>query len=305
MFIGHKKNLNFLENALGNGSLANVYCFSGLANLGKKTLAKKIIAQVLNTEESKLFNHPDFLLVSREFDEKTEKTKKDITMEQAEKVRGFLQAKSWHNGYRTVLLTDAQFLNKTAANAILKTLEEAKDKSLIILVATDTESLPATILSRSQLINFTLVSDEEMKSGLLEMNFDSEKIDQAVKLAWGRPGRAIKLLTEANEMIFWQKEEKRWRELFDQPFYQKLGEIESLFGDKKEDHIQSRAKLINVLDLWIMLWREMLLGKNSAIKRYSGKKIIEIIDEIRKAQDLLGKNIHPRLVMENVILKFE
>jgi DNA polymerase-3 subunit delta' len=59
---------------------------------------------------------------------------------------------SHQGGYKVAIVSPADALNRNAANALLKTLEEPTPHTLLILVATQPSKLPATILSRCQKI---------------------------------------------------------------------------------------------------------------------------------------------------------
>ena len=62
---------------------------------------------------------------------------------------------------RTVtVLEDAELLNRAAANALLKTLEEPTPHAILILLAADASQLPGTILSRCQWVRFRPLPEE-------------------------------------------------------------------------------------------------------------------------------------------------
>src|SRR5579883_1886618 len=88
--------------------------------------------------------HPDLLVVAPE-DESTQ-----IRIEQVRELGAQLALTSHGGGYKVGLVTPADGLNRFAANALLKTLEEPPPRTLLILVATQPSRLPATILSRCQ-----------------------------------------------------------------------------------------------------------------------------------------------------------
>ena len=310
MIIGHEKILNFLEKALENKALSHAYCFVGPDSVGKRTMACHLASKILNAEPEKLSTHPDFFHLTREIDEKKGKLKKDLSVAQAKQVRNFLQNRSWfENGTRITVIDEAELLNAEAANALLKTIEETNDNSLIFLLTTDDKALPATVRSRCQVINFDLVSDDEIISGLKKMDFDGQAAKEATVLAWGRPGRAVQLLKDPELLKEYQSELERWQKLLTQPFYAKLKSTEDLFDDKdkEKDQLKGKEKIKRTVDVWIMLWREFLLKQvagNKGQVELPPEKILEIIDDLRAVQGYLNRNINPRLLMEQVLLKF-
>ncbi len=300
MIIGHKKNLDFLEKAVNDGNLANVNGFFGPEEIGKKTIALSLAAKMLKIEPEKLHTHPDFLFLERGYDEKTGKTKKDISVDQIQRVGGFLKNRSWLGGKKVVVVDGAQFLNSSGANAFLKVLEEPGEESFVFLVADDEKKIPATILSRSQILFFSLVADEEMRD-YLQNNSIKDGIDEILYWAWGRPGRMRRLLNEENFLAGLREEKSRWQRMLRQSFYERLKEIEVLFGPASGDHIESREKLIDILDIWTMLWREVFL---SGAQGFDTNTVLKILENLRTARELLAKNVHPRLLVEKIILTF-
>jgi DNA polymerase-3 subunit delta' len=84
-----------------------------------------------------------------------------------------LSLKSFEGGFKSYLIWMPEKLNSPAANKLLKTIEEPPDKTLIILVANDSEQIISTILSRTQLVKLSRLEDEEVAAGLIE-EFETE-----------------------------------------------------------------------------------------------------------------------------------
>lgn len=316
MIIGHENKVIFFEKALENKALSHAYCFVGPESVGKRVVVCDLAAKILKTDVEKLLTHPDFFCLTREIDDKKGRLKKDLSVLQAKQVRKFLQNRSWfEKGTRITMIEEAELLNEEAANALLKTIEETGENSLMFLLTVNDMALPATVRSRCQIINFDLVSDEEILSGLKKMGFDAEAAEEAVLLSWGRPGRALRLLAEPDLLADYHKEFKRWTNFLKQPFYEKLKSVEDLFADK--DSVRNGDKIKKVLDIWIMLWREFLLRQMSHGEKGRGRrmlpferpiempaeKILEIIDDLRAIQNFLNRNINPRLMLEHFFLK--
>jgi len=88
--------------------------------------------------------HPDLAWVSPQEDSR------QIRIEQVRELAAELALTSHGGGYKVGIITPADALNRFAANALLKTLEEPPARTLLVLVATQPSRLPATILSRCQ-----------------------------------------------------------------------------------------------------------------------------------------------------------
>ena len=99
---------------------------------------------------------------------------------------------------RLAIVRDAENLTPEAQSAILKTVEELPPENLIIFISTDRDSLLPPLVSRLQKIYFPRISNNEIEKFLISAygeKFAEEKIKSAALESFGRPGRAIDLLT--------------------------------------------------------------------------------------------------------------
>lgn len=90
--------------------------------------------------------HPDYHLV------RPEKEGKSITVEQIRIANRLAQESSQLSGFRLIVIEPAEAMNESAANALLKTLEEPAEKCVFILLTHQVSRLLATIVSRCQQI---------------------------------------------------------------------------------------------------------------------------------------------------------
>lgn len=311
--IGHDRIRNFFDTALAEGQLSHAYGFIGPKELGKRTLAFELAAKILKVSADKLAVNPDFILVGQIEDEKTGKLKKEITVTQARELRARLQYTSWANGYRVIIIDDADKLNAESANALLKLLEEPPEKSIFFLLIENELSLLPTVRSRLQTFYFSLVSTSKIASGLREKGVSGSEADVYARRALGRPGRAVAF--KDNEFLQnYESGLKTFQELSRAPFYKKLELVENFYGDK-EDGERGREAWQRILDLWVAWFRDWLLRKHGAAEfasepglsagvNFSSIEIVKIIDALTRVKKLLHQNIHPRLAIEEVLLKF-
>lgn len=90
--------------------------------------------------------HPNYVYISTDDDNKKQNAKIKI-----EKIRDLLPfVQQTVDGWRVIVIAPAEALNMASANALLKTLEEPGDRTLILLLADHYLKLPATIRSRLQ-----------------------------------------------------------------------------------------------------------------------------------------------------------
>jgi DNA polymerase-3 subunit delta' len=88
--------------------------------------------------------HPDLAWI------RTAEDSQQIRIEQVRDLAADLALTSHAGGYKVGIVTPAEALNRFAANALLKTLEEPPARTLLVLVTTQPSRLPATVLSRCQ-----------------------------------------------------------------------------------------------------------------------------------------------------------
>lgn len=124
---------------------------------GGDWLAHWIARLVLRTERDL---HPDWIQVQPVDDSR------QIRIEQVRDLAQELSLTSHQGGYKVGVLSPADVLNRFAANALLKTLEEPPPRTVLILVATQPSRLPATILSRCQRIRVPAPSRAQAVSWL-------------------------------------------------------------------------------------------------------------------------------------------
>jgi DNA polymerase-3 subunit delta' len=124
---------------------------------GGDWLANWIAQLLLKTDRNQ---HPDWISV-RPIDDS-----RQIRIEQVRELAQDLALTSHQGGYKVGVLSPADVLNRFAANALLKTLEEPPRRTVLILVATQPSRLPATILSRCQRVRVSAPSRAEAISWL-------------------------------------------------------------------------------------------------------------------------------------------
>src|SRR3989339_357634 len=294
--VGHSQILAFFDKILANGPLSHAYCFARSESVGKRAVAEAISAKLHGVTREKLGTQPDYLIVEQVFDEKKEKTKKDISVEQIRDLREYLSRRAYLSGYKIAMIDGAEKMSLEAANALLKTLEEPKEKTILFLLTEDEAELPATILSRCQLIYFKPAASAELKNYLLEQHVASDRADEMVNLANGLPGKIVGWLADSEKYNWHLSELNRFKSLEKKSFFEKIKIVEDLFGDKT-DHIAARENLQEVLNIWLTSVRESLKSNG-----WRQDRVLNVEKSIQDAKKMLDQNIHPRLLIENVLL---
>jgi DNA polymerase-3 subunit delta' len=314
VIIGHQHILDYFRAALKKDALSHAYGFVGPISVGKKFIANQIAAEFLQVDVAKIYSHPDYIYLERGEDEKTGKLKKVITIEQARSLKARLQNSTWGGGKRVVVIDDAELLNEESGNALLKLLEEPPKNTIFFLIIQNEAVLLSTIKSRLQLFYFSLVQRKVIEKSLVAMGIGTDLAATVARRSLGRPGVAIRFLVEENlrsyENLF-----GIFSQLSGSPFYKKIKLIEELYGEK-EDGERGREAWQETLDQWIVWFRDSILKKHGVAEyaaepgifsavNYTDKELLKIIEAFTRVKKMLKENVHPRLAIEEALLKIK
>jgi len=147
--------------------------------------------------------HPDYYHLTRLED------KKDITVDQVRGLLHKLNETSHQGGYKVTWVEGVEFMNSSAFNALLKTLEEPADNTLFLLTTHEIGRLPATIKSRCQQLNFTppVLPDAVNWLHQAAPQVDLKLVKRALRLNWGAPLQALQWIEEGKF-----EEDAQWKE---------------------------------------------------------------------------------------------
>lgn len=107
-------------------------------------------------------SYPDLLSVERGINERTKKERSEIVVDDARRIAGFLHKTAAGSGWRVVVIDSVDEMNRNAANAILKILEEPPANALLLLVSHSPGRLLPTIRSRCRLLRLAPLGEADM-----------------------------------------------------------------------------------------------------------------------------------------------
>ena len=118
-----------------------------------------------------------------------------------------LSMKAFQSEYKVLVIWMAEKMHVSAANALLKLIEEPPDKTVFLLISENTDQILPTILSRTQLIRTAPVSDDVMRHSLLEKYPDAvEQVEDVVRRAAGNFGVALQMMEmDEQEHLFFEE----------------------------------------------------------------------------------------------------
>lgn len=208
----------FLD-AFTSGRMHSGWMITGPRGIGKATLAWKIATFLLaQAPDDGLFgdplpptslyiadDHPDAKLVMagahprlhvirRPYNFDTKKLRAEITVDAVRGLKEFFHMSAADGGRRVVIVDAADEMNRNAANAILKELEEPPANTTIMLVAHQPSGLLPTIRSRCRTLRCTPLDTPDLDAALAQAGFDATNAEALAALAEGSAGDAIRIL---------------------------------------------------------------------------------------------------------------
>lgn len=142
--------------------------------------------------------HADLLTIERSYDHEKKRLRGEIVVEDVRELGGFLHLTPGFGGWRIVVVDSADEMNRNAANAVLKLLEEPPRQALLLLVSHAPGRLLPTIRSRCRRLPLGPLGEADVASLLRRYRpgLAEPEIALLVKLAAGSIGRAIELSDE-------------------------------------------------------------------------------------------------------------
>jgi len=212
--LGHAAAEAVIDDAIRAGRIHHAWLLTGPEGVGKATLAYRFARRLLagpgvpaataNDPASRVFRrvaagtHADLLTIEREWDEKRKRLRSEIVVDSARSVADFLRLTPAEGGWRLVVVDGAEHLNRNAANALLKVLEEPPQRAVLLLVCASPGRLLPTIRSRCRRLRLSELGPVDMDTALARCLPDIDPSERATltALSGGAPGRAVALAEE-------------------------------------------------------------------------------------------------------------
>lgn len=311
--IGHHKQWQFLKRSAEFNKLSHAYLFYGQEKLGKRTVALEFI-KLLNCQDPDFQKRPcqacrpckdieknvfpDFKFITQK--------EKEIHIAQIRSLESYLSLRPYSAEFKAVIIDNAHLMNQEAQNCFLKTLEEPKGKTIIILISGNPEIFLPTILSRVQKIKFSPVKKDKIEDYLKNNKVGKADIQQISELCLGSPGRAIDFARFPQKLNFLNQKIADLIKL-------KNSDLFFRFQYAKESS-QEITELKKDLDIWLQHFRDIFLFKlkvknslrmEAEWKDYSLAEAKKIINSLLKIQFLISTtNVNPKLALEILVMDF-
>ncbi len=227
---GHQAAESVLLAAARSGRLPHAWLIGGPAGIGKATLAFRFARFLLSggaagagglfgddvqdslhcDSEAPVFRrvaaggHADLLTVERPPADDRGKRPADLPVAEIRKIAPFLRLTPAEGGWRVVVVDEAERMNASSANALLKVLEEPPDRAVLLLVSNRPGALLPTIRSRCRSLTLQPLAETELMGllGRQAPDLSSEDALAAARLSRGSPGRALELVEEGGLTLY-------------------------------------------------------------------------------------------------------
>lgn len=255
----------------------------GPSDIGKLSLAIGIAEQTLKIQRNKFADYAYKMHIQPE-------DGKAISIESVRLLEHFLALKvPRDNSFnRAVIVEDADLLTHEAQNALLKTLEEPPQSTIIIMTASHQESLLPTIISRVQAISVQKPIKSELYDKFLS-DYNQKDVDQAYAVSAGLPGLMQAILKDEDHAL--NDATQTARDILSMNSYQRLLKVDELAKDK------TKAKDV------IYILQQMAHISLQTAQGDSAGKWQRIQSASYSASEALRASGQPKLVLTNLMLQ--
>lgn len=317
--IGHEWAVDMLKKHIVLGTTRHAYLFAGPPGLGRRTLALRF-AQALNCQtpiepgipcggcrdckQIASMQHADLSVVQADSEGGTMK------VDQIRDLRKTITYKPYQSKYRVALFLRFHEANDSAANALLKTLEEAPSYAVLILTADNPEQLLTTIVSRCEVLRLRPLKVNEVQHALEEKGFETSQSKLIAHIAGGRFGYARRLL-ESESMLGLREE--------------RLNDLQTLMSASRVEKFSYADKLSKDKDsmrqailIWLSYWRDVMLrtaqaetplvnvDRNLEIEDVASRMDLSsarrVVSSLEEALEKMERNVNARMLAEVLLL---
>ena len=322
--LGHEWAVEMLKEHIRNDSVRHAYLFCGPPGLGRRTLALRF-AQALECgtplapgepcgtcktcQQIGRMQYPDLAVIQAEKEGGT------LKVEQVRSICQSLSLTPYQGRYRLALFLRFQEANANASNALLKTLEEAPARAILILTADTPEQLLPTITSRCEILRLRPLPVEVVEAHLQTLGADEQTSRLLAHLSGGRPGYALHLKEDHEALDFRAERLTEMHDLLRATRRARFAYAEKMANRKPDPDLE---KYRQTLLLWLGFWRDVLLraaGSDAPLTNVDRIPEIEalasrlglakarlLVEAAENALDLLKKNVNARLLAEVLLL---
>jgi DNA polymerase III subunit delta' len=239
-----------------------------------------------------------------------------IAVKESEAIIKKLSLKAFEGNYKVLIMWLPEFMNKEAANKLLKLIEEPPKKTVFLLVADSADKIIDTILSRTQKVNFLNLKAEEIKTNLISRHqLSNEKAEYCANLADGNFHKAEQSINTNENDNFYLSAFVNWMRLcYSRNISDTIDWVDEMASTGRE---QQKEFLLFSLEMF----RQCIIGHYSGetltllndkqhqfLSKFSPfinhLNIVGLDETINNAYYHLERNANPKILLLDVSLKF-
>jgi DNA polymerase-3 subunit delta' len=320
--IGHEWAANLLSEQAARREERHAYLFTGPPGVGRRTMALRF-AQALNClqppapgqpcracricAQIERMQHADLFVVQAEQEGGI------LKVDQIRSLQHSLALAPYEARYKIALLLRFHEANANAANALLKTLEEAPSRAVLLLTADTPEALLPTIVSRCEVLRLRPMPVDALAAHMpKEERVLAEQARLLAHLSGGRVGYARRLLASPSALDRRQAWIEEAFRLLREPHRERFIYAEKIAKDKDKDLI--RQVMLN----WLSFWRDVMIcaaGADTPLVNIDHEEELRALAgsiDLESARAMVGAaenglrrldaNVNPRLLAEVLLM---
>lgn len=299
--INQNKAKKILTGQLKSGRISHAYLFLGPDGVGRKKTALELAKALncigwekkfepcgvcLSCTKIEHSTHPDVQVIDfgwqAKFEEKEVEKQKVLKIDTIRALQREISFKPSEGRWKIFIVEPAEKITIDAANCLLKTLEEPPPQTVLILLAKHKENLPATVVSRTQLVMFQPLAKDEIVSYLKSnCSVTKSEAEEIAKISEGSLSWAIARADSKNEVSG-----KIWEQLTQK----RMPVFELLSLSQK--YSKNAQTLLDEL---------LLQAKNDF--RAKPHRLSQAIESLTYSGKLLERNVNSQMVLDALLLK--
>ena len=292
--IGNERIAEMLEKGYRTDKLSHAYLFEGPEHIGKRTLALEFCGLLLDNSKKNILENPDLMILNSSDGDK------QITIEKIRELEKVLGLYPYCSKYKVAIIEQAEKMNKAAANALLKTLEEPSKTTILILLSSNSKNMLDTIKSRCQRMKFLPVKRELLEKFLEDKAGEKSEAERIIEISGYKPGKIVEFLKDKEKIDAAVENINKFSAIIEKSENDKINEAEAISKNEIND-------IVNTLDLWTIYCRKLLVREYESRDENKKERLPKIVNRINSIsetkENILSKNINAKLALENLLLQ--
>jgi len=205
--VGQDHVSNTLQRAVAEGKTSHAYLFTGPRGTGK-TSSARILAKALNClnptdgEPDEVCSNCVAVTEGRNLDVIEIDAASNNGIDNIRDLRDKVNFTPGTGKYKVYIIDEVHMLSGPAFNALLKTLEEPPQHAIFVMATTESDKVPATIISRCQRYDFRRIANQDVIDRLKHIadaegfTYEEDALQVIARVAWGSLRDALNLLEQ-------------------------------------------------------------------------------------------------------------